>query len=151
MSIMAAWFGGCGLFRSQSPPAARVQTPSAPPPAVVLPPKPSRHVRVRAAPVYIRKPTQPGQVPAPQPSPAPIVTLENSDAKGDAQNLLERVALKLAHTNTAELPPNAVSSYQQANELLAAARHAMADQDYVAASSLAEKASALVSQLPASK
>jgi hypothetical protein len=74
--------------------------------------------------------------------------LENSDAKGKAQHLVEQVALKLASTDSADLPPSAVSTYQQANELINAARRAMADRDYVAASGLAEKASALASQLP---
>jgi hypothetical protein len=77
--------------------------------------------------------------------------LENSDVKGDAQHLVEQVSIKLARTSSTDLPPNAVSTYQQANQLISAARHAMAEQDYIAASSLAEKASALVGQLPPSK
>jgi len=106
-------------------------------------------VHFRAAPVPTRKPAPPGPVVAPPPPPAPpIVTLENSDAKGKAQNLVEKVALKLARTESTDLPPSAVSTYQQANELISAARRAIADRDYVAASGLAEKASALVSQLP---
>ena len=108
-------------------------------------------MRVRAAPVLTRKPAQPGPVAVPPPAPAPIITLENSHEEGDARHLVDQVALKLARTHSADLPPSAVSNYQQANELIAAARHAIADQDYVAASSLAEKASALVGQLPPSK
>jgi hypothetical protein len=77
-----------------------------------------------------------------------MVTLENSDVKANAQRLLEQATFKLAHTNRAELSESAASTYQQANELITAAQHAMADQDYLAASSLAEKASALTSQLP---
>jgi hypothetical protein len=85
------------------------------------------------------------------PAPAPVITLENGDAKSDVQRLVDQVTLKLAHINRADLPENAASTYQQANELITAAKRAMADQDYVAASSLAEKASALTSQLPLQK
>jgi hypothetical protein len=81
-----------------------------------------------------------------------LVTLENSeDAKGNAQRLLEQASIKLARVNRAELAETTVSAYQQANELINAARRAMAEQDYLAASSLAEKASALTSQLPSQK
>lgn len=114
-------------------------------------PRASRPVRVRAAPVSSRKPVQPRSTPAQPPPPAPLVTLENGDAKADVQRLIEQVTLKLAHNNGAELPQSATSTYQQAKELITAAQHAMADQDYVAASSLAEKASALTSQLPSQK
>ena len=85
------------------------------------------------------------------PAPTPKVTLEDGDAKADVQRLLDEVTRKLAHFNKAELQGSATSTYQQAKELITAAQHAMADQDYVAASSLATKASALTSQLPLQK
>jgi hypothetical protein len=80
-----------------------------------------------------------------------VVTLENGDAKANAQRLLEQATLQLARTNRAELPEGAASTYQQANEFIAAAQRAMAEQDYLAASSLAEKASALSNQLPSQR
>ncbi|MBV8451922.1 MAG: hypothetical protein JOZ29_06565 [Deltaproteobacteria bacterium] len=88
----------------------------------------------------------------PRPPPAPLVTLENSDdAKVNAQRLLDQAILKMTHINRAELMASTASTYQQANELINAAQRALADQDYMAASSLAEKASTLTSQLPAQK
>jgi len=80
-----------------------------------------------------------------------LLTLESADAKAKAQLLLEQVTVKLANTNQAELSESAASAYQQANGLITAAQRAMADQDYLAASGLAEKASALMSQLPPQK
>jgi hypothetical protein len=65
--------------------------------------------------------------------------------------LIEQATLQLAHTDQTALPQNAVSAYRQANELMNAAQRAMADHDYVAASSLAEKASALTGQFSPQK
>jgi hypothetical protein len=107
-----------------------------------------RRAAIRSATVDKNKPLQPRLKPPQPPPPAPVVTLDNSDARAHAQLLLEQTRLKLAHTNQAELPDSALSTYQQANDLIVAAQRAMADQDYLAASSLAEKASALTSQLP---
>jgi len=102
--------------------------------------------------VHVSKPSRPRMNRPPRPSPAPLVTLENSDdAKVNAQRSLDQATLKMAHINRAELAESTASTYQQANELINAAQRAMADQDYLAASSLAEKASALTSQLPAQK
>ncbi|MBV8054493.1 MAG: hypothetical protein JO071_04545 [Deltaproteobacteria bacterium] len=106
----------------------------------------------RSAPVFVSKPSQPQLNLPPRPPPAPLVTLENSDdAKVNAQRLLDQAILKMTHINRAELMASAASTYQQANELINAAQRALADQDYMAASSLAEKASTLTSQLPAQK
>jgi hypothetical protein len=81
-----------------------------------------------------------------------VVTLESGqDAKTHAQQSLDQATISLTQFNRAELPPNTASTYQQASELIVAAKHALADQDYLAASSLAEKASALISQLPSRK
>jgi hypothetical protein len=62
--------------------------------------------------------------------------------------LLEQAKARLAHINRASLADNTASIYQQANELINAAERAVVERDYLAASSLAEKASALTSQLP---
>jgi hypothetical protein len=86
------------------------------------------------------------------PPPAPLVTLGNSqDAKASAQRLLDQATIRIAHVDQAHLDGGAASTYQQANELIDAAQRAMVAQDYLAASSLAEKASALTDQLPSPK
>ena len=88
----------------------------------------------------------------PPPPPAPLVTLgSGEDAKAQAQRLLDQAAARLTHVDQAQLTGDAAFTYQQANELIEAAQRAMAAQDYPAASSLAEKASALTDQLPAPK
>jgi hypothetical protein len=81
-----------------------------------------------------------------------LVTLEsNDDAKATAQRLVEQATVNLAHVNRVEISDSIAPAYQQASELINSAQHAMLDQDYMAASSLAEKASALLSQLPSQK
>jgi hypothetical protein len=150
---MAAGSAGCSLFKSHKAPVPPPEIRQGPAPAASLKPVPkvTRPVHVHASPVSIRKQVQPHLAPEQPPAPAPVITLENGDAKSDVQRLVDQVTLKLAHINRADLPENAASTYQQANELITAAKRAMADQDYVAASSLAEKASALTSQLPLQK
>jgi hypothetical protein len=149
---MVAWSAGCTLFQSHPAPAPRPQTHPAPAAPVTRLPPATRSARIRSAPVFVSKPSQPRSNLPQRPPVAPLVTLENSeDAKGNAQRLLEQASIKLARVNRAELAETTVSAYQQANELINAARRAMAEQDYLAASSLAEKASALTSQLPSQK
>jgi hypothetical protein len=81
-----------------------------------------------------------------------LVTLEsNDDAKATAQRLVEQATVNLAHVNRVEISDSIAPAYQQASELINSAQRAMLDQDYIAASSLAEKASALLSQLPSQK
>jgi hypothetical protein len=78
-----------------------------------------------------------------------LVTLGNSeDAKASAQRLLDQATIRIAHVDHAQLAGDTAFTYQQANELIDAAQRAMAAQDYLAASSLAEKATALTNQLP---
>jgi hypothetical protein len=80
------------------------------------------------------------------------VTLGDSgNAKDNAERLLDQASVRLTHFDRAELPASNLSTYEQANELITAARRALADQDFLAASGLAEKASALISQLPPPK
>jgi hypothetical protein len=103
-------------------------------------------------PISVKKPSQPQPNLPPPPLPVPLVTIDNSDAaRTNAQRLLEQATAKMGHINRAELAETAASTYQQANELINAAQRAMADRDYLAASGLAEKASALTSQLPSQK
>ena len=159
---MIACFVGCALFQSHQSPAPPQGTRTAlPQETMPAPPQTLRVTRlrprirstsIRARPVLVSKPSQPRLNQPPQPSPAPLVTLENSDdAKANAQRLLNRATTEMTHIDRAGLAESTASTYQQANELINAAQRAMADQDYLAASSLAQKASALTSQLPSQK
>jgi hypothetical protein len=150
---IAVWSAGCTLFRSD-------QAPS-PPPAVRAVPQKSAVTRLPPArhsvPLVVSKPAPlrlnlPPPRSNPLPLPAPLVTLDSSaEAKAQAQRLLDQAAARLAHVDQAQLAGNAAFTYQQANGMIEAAQRAMAVQDYPAASSLAEKASALTDQLPAPK
>jgi hypothetical protein len=142
VSILLVCLAGCTLFGPplQTHPASLQGAP------VTRRRLTIRSAPLRAAPASASQP--PLNLPQP-PSPPPVVTLQNSDdAKANAQRLLQQASVKLAHVNQAELADNTVSTYRQANELINAAQRAMAERDYPAASSLAEKASALTSQLP---
>jgi hypothetical protein len=151
---MIAWGASCSLFESHQAPAPRPETPTVPPhgaPLTRLPPATIRSERVRSAPVVASKPPQ-RHLNQPPPQLVPVVTLEGSeDTKADAQRLLDQVTLKMTRVDRGELGGSTASTYQQANELINAAQRAMADRDYLAASSLAEKASALTSELPSQK
>ncbi len=134
----------CALFGSHKAPAAPRRFHQAPQQAAPVTQLPSR---IRSAPVSVGTPA-PLNLPR-RSSPEPLVTLENGDdTRAKAQRLLEQASVKLAHINRAELAESTASTYQQANELINAAQQAMGEHDYPAASSLAEKASALTSQLP---
>ena len=149
---MVAWSSGCSLFQSHSvpPPETHLAQPQAAP--VTRPPPTIRSTRIRSAHVAVSKPAQPRLNLPQRPSPAPLVTLEsNDDAKATAQRLVEQATVNLAHVNRVEISDSIAPAYQQASELINSAQRAMLDQDYIAASSLAEKASALLSQLPSQK
>ncbi len=157
VGAITVWLAGCGLFQShqaspprETRPMPRVSTvtrlrPSAVHSAPAVVSRPSQP----PAPIIASKPSQPHLNLPPQLPPAPLVTLGNSeDAKTSAQRLIDQTSARMTHINRAELAESTVSTYEQANELINAAQHAMATQDYPAASSLAEKASALTNQLP---
>ena len=155
---MIASLTGCSLFRAQTPSAPPSQNHPLPVAPLTLPTV--RPARIRPKNAHVRKPPPTLATPAaptaptgsPAPTPAPVVTLENGqDPKVHAQQLLDQAAVSLTHFDRAELPESTASTYEQASDLIEAARHALADQDYLAASSLAEKASALISQLPSLK
>jgi hypothetical protein len=151
LCIVMLWIAGCHSLQPQREPIVHSR-PSARPPARPLrssiSPPPS--VPSRAARVPERKsPQSLPQTVAPPTIAPPTITLENSyAAKSDAQRLIEEASLKLAHIDRTSLTDNTASTYNQANELINAAHKAAAEQDYLAASSLAQKASALTSQLP---
>jgi hypothetical protein len=154
VSMIAAWSAGCSLFGSQNAPAPAIQShpPVQSAPVMLLPPLKIIRSPSPPAPILSNKPSQP-QPSLPQPpSPAPLVTLGDSgDARANAQHLLDQATARMTLINRAELADSTVSTYQEANELINEAQRAMAEKDYLAASSLAEKASALASQLSPQK
>jgi hypothetical protein len=89
----------------------------------------------------------PGQTP-PAPAGATNVTLEDND--GDhlrAQSLLDDADSRLAHIDRTKLTGDKATTYHQASVLASAARKAMDQHDYLAASGLARKATLLTAQL----
>ena len=72
------------------------------------------------------------------------VTLVDEEAKGNfAEKLLNDSDTRLAKIDRASLSGEDASIYQQATGLVSAARRALGERDYLAASELAEKASVL--------
>ena len=107
-------------------------------------PEGSHHNQVRKEPATVSAP--------PQASPAPgkttNVTLEDNDADHlRAQALVKDAAARLARIDRSKLTADGATAYNQASELANAARQAMAQQDYLAASGLARKATLLTEQL----
>jgi hypothetical protein len=60
---------------------------------------------------------------------------------------VDQAAARLAHIDRSKLPGDASAAFQQACDLASAARKAMDRGDYLAASSLARKASTLADQV----
>lgn len=91
--------------------------------------------------------------PAPPTTPAPAattVTLGNEDLdRANAEHLINHAGAELAHIDRSKLRGADASSYSQANGFVVAARRAIDQHDYLAASSLARKASVISDQLAA--
>jgi hypothetical protein len=152
---IAVCLAGCTIFQSHQTPSQAYQTPSMPRATHAAPQQApvTRRQRVNhSAPVVASKPAPPRPNLPQSPPPIPLITLGNSeDAKSHAQHLLDQATIRIAHVDQGHLDGGAAFTYQQANDLIDAAQRAMATQDYLAASSLAEKASALTDQLSPSK
>lgn len=91
----------------------------------------------------------PVHVTAPAPVPKPTVTLSGGNAsRQHAEKLLNEVDSRLTKIDRAKLAGPDLAVYNQANGFVVSARRALEDQDYVVASSLAQKASTLTGRLP---
>lgn len=85
---------------------------------------------------------------AESPAPTTSVTLGNGDAsRKQAEQLLGLIDLKLARIDPTKLDAQDASTYRQASGFAAAARKAIAEQDYVAATGFAQKASLLADKV----
>jgi hypothetical protein len=94
--------------------------------------------------------TPPASPPA-EASPQPTVTLAGDSASRDrALRLLDDAGARLARVNRNKLDRDSAATYDQANDFLNAGRKAALDQDYVAATGDAKKASVLADKLNAS-
>jgi hypothetical protein len=142
LSILLPWIVGCSSFHARREPLVRERPASRPQRTAPITPAPSAPPRSVPVPASRQPEREPRAVTA------PTVTLDNSDAaRADAERVLEDASARLAHINRAALTDGGASTYQQANELISAAQRAIAEDDYLAASSLAKKASAMTRQL----
>jgi hypothetical protein len=99
---------------------------------------------VQKEPATARVPTQTPSAPAGTTN----VTLEDND--GDhlrAQSLLDDADSRIAKIDRSKLTGESAATYNQASNLASAARKAMEQHDYLAASGLARKATLLTAQL----
>ena len=150
--------GGCASLRSHWPfgnqllPAAstsnRTHRPFPPATAGETPPKEEKETDRAGA---VRKEPASASGPAQNP-PAPAettnVTLEDNDADQlRAHALLDGADTRLTHIDRSKLTGENANAYDQAIDLANAARKAMVQHDYLAASGLARKATLLTEQL----
>jgi outer membrane biosynthesis protein TonB len=153
---------GCATLKSYwpwskpppPPPAPVVVQPpvdTIPPTTVVEAPEKPKKRRVHAKKPVVAPAGAPVQTqPEPEPTPegATNVTLEDNDAdRRQAQALLDDADSELARIDRSKLSGEDTAAYNQANDLTNAARKAMGQNDYLAASGLARKASLLEAQL----
>jgi hypothetical protein len=95
-----------------------------------------------------RTETPPPSAPPAEAAPQPTVTLAGDGAAKDrALRLLDSAGAQLAKVDRSKLSRDSAATYDQANDFLNAGRKAAIDQDYVAATGYAEKASVLASKL----
>lgn len=98
------------------------------------------------------RPTQrtPPAAPPAEATPQPTVTLAGDGADRDrALRLLDDAGARLSKIDRNKLRADSAATYDQANDFLNAGRKAALDQDYVAATGDAEKASVLADKLTA--
>lgn len=97
----------------------------------------------------LQEATSPPPAP-PEASPQPTVTLAGDGADRDhALRLLDDAGACLAKVNRNKLGRDSAATYDQANDFLNAGRKAALNQDYVAATGDAKKASVLANKLSA--
>lgn len=160
-SVAAISLAGCWpLFtpiqpqrRPSSPPASQSYASPASTSSAAQDETRDRSLRKRTA---SRSHQQPASAASPSPATAspnagatkPMVTLAGEDhSETNAERLLDQVDHRLDAIDRNKLNAADVSTYDQANGFASSARQALADHDYVVASGLAEKASALVGRL----
>jgi hypothetical protein len=154
--MLSFQIGGCARIRShlplanQPPPAAPTSSHAhrqAPPGTAREQPTKEEKETDRAG--SVRKEPATASVPAQTPpAGAANVTLEDNDADHSrAQALLDDADSRIAHIDRSKLTGEKTATYNQASDLANAARKAMAQHDYLAASGLARKAALLTAQL----
>lgn len=106
----------------------------------------SRRPPARVVPVAVATPA-----PVVGPLPGPTVTLVDGPSRERAQQLLNDTGAKLNKVDRRTLGADSATTYDQATNFLQAGRRAATENDYVAASGYAQKASVLAAKLiPAS-
>lgn len=106
----------------------------------------SRHPPARVVPAAVATPA-----PVAEPLLKPTVTLADGPSRERAQQLLNDTGAKLNKVDRRTLGADSATTYDQATNFLQAGRRAATENDYVAASGYAEKASVLAAKLmPAS-
>ena len=114
------------------------------------PPAPVRTGRKREGGYRTTRSAQPAPEAAKTAAPAsaPTITLGDDDRdRANAQHMIDNAGARLARIDRSKLSADDASSYNQASGFVTAARAAMDQRDYLAASSLARKAWTISQQL----
>lgn len=84
---------------------------------------------------------------APAPPPPSLTLAGEENSRASAERLLDNVDHRLSAIDRGKLGPTDAATYDQASGFARSAHRALAEHDYVVASGLAEKASALTGKL----
>jgi hypothetical protein len=152
--MLSLQLGGCVSSRSQRPferplrPVAVTSHAHHPAPSAIASQRPKKEQNATGQ-TTSRKVPATASVPGPSPTaPATYVTLEDDDADHfQAQALLKDANTRLAHIDRSKLTGENAAAYKQATDLASAARKAMVQHDYLAASGLARKAALVTAQV----
>ena len=161
LALAAGGIAGCWpLFTVEpgSPGAPQVATaeipPSTPPTQVSQPPERHRnssykHTNNKSAHAATSDhPTSDaGGNSAPEAPPPSLTLAGESTSRAQAQQLVDRADRGLAKIDRSKLTGTDVTTYDQASGFISSAQRALGENDYFAASGLAEKASTLTSRL----
>jgi hypothetical protein len=152
--LLCSQLGACAFIRSQWQSTSRL------PPSVSTPPPPNQPSATSGEPTEEQEnpavPAKPATASVPvKPASAPAstlnVTIQDSDADHRrAQALLEQADARLAQVDRSTLTADSTAVFGQASVLADAARKAMMQRDYLAASGLARKSLLLTGQLSSS-
>ena len=164
VALAAAGIAGCGILYPAKPkPTGAAQVtraeplPAAPPTQVSQ--QPERHKSKRTASKSTHSSTpdrqasnvsgnQAPEATAPSEAAAPSLTLAGeSTSRAEAQLLVDKADRSLAKIDRSKLSASDVTTYYEASGFVSSAQHALDDNDYFAASGLAQKASVLTGRL----
>jgi len=162
LAIVAAAGAGCSpLHRPTRPAQVASDQASSNDPRSSMPPtqvahEPERHrassskraaAKSNRAPASDHQSTVTASNPGPDTTPPSLTLAGESPSRAQALELIDKADRSLAKIDKSKLTGNDVSTYDQASDFVTSAQRALGENDYFAASGLAQKASILTARL----